>query len=631
MNSKDTSQVFISGFATACGMGTDSAGNIYVADSVANSVRVFSPAGASVQSFTSSFPTRVRVNRKTGEIYVLSRTRLTKHSALPAADFLYSVTLTSAVNMDVDASAAQSRIWVITNPSEVWKAVCYRDNGAALAVIAGRSINARGTPFQGESINEGGFNHLSVNPDETWAVFGGLWSTAKVNLTTGAVTSATHGNESAYGPDGKLYAYGQRPGGSGSYNQDSVISVYNTSGALIKTIMGQRNNFISGVTTRGIAVSLNGDIYVPQITNRRAGTGYEDPMGIDVYTKDGVLKTDNLFSNAAMFYPYGGIQVDPAGNTYLYASARPRGVIYPDIFSGLFPDPESQSMNCYHWQFGRQNYYLGAIGTIIKFPPTGGYIRHTKNDITGVPVDNCDGYNVPSLQVGPFRNKTYEIGGNPIWQYHGMFISGTLEEGECECTSGRFHVDLFGRVIVPEALQFEVSMLDNNKNPMLRFGDYGNPDQLGAGSARPDPAIPLCYPTLVCCVNRSIYVRDLIRIVKVKLSYPVEWSRNSGLVTGSEKLVSALGRNSVAVYPVPANPKVTVAVRLEKAGPVEVTIYTLTGRLVKDFGRSFMPAGVHAFQWGPAARGRTFAGSGIYIARIKMDGKVFSRNILVLN
>jgi hypothetical protein len=116
----------------------------------------------------------------------------------------------------------------------------------------------------------------------------------------------------------------------------------------------------------------------------------------------------------------------------------------------------------------------------------------------------------------------------------------------------------------------------------------------------------------------------------VKLSYPVEWSRNSGLITNPEKLVSALGRNSVAVYPLPANLRVTIAVRLEKAGPVQITIFAPNGRLVKILKTGTLPAGAHAFQWDGVSKGGVRMGSGLYIARVKIDDKVFSRNILVL-
>jgi hypothetical protein len=48
--------------------------------------------------------------------------------------------------------------------------------------------------------------------------------------------------------------------------------------------------------------------------------------------------------------------------------------------------------------------------------------------------------------------------------------------GACACTRPRFDVDGFGRLYLPDALTFSVSVRDNADNEIVRFGAYGNYD-----------------------------------------------------------------------------------------------------------------------------------------------------------
>jgi hypothetical protein len=84
---------------------------------------------------------------------------------------------------------------------------------------------------------------------------------------------------------------------------------------------------------------------------------------------------------------------------------------------------------------------------------------------------------------------------------------------------------------LPDALSFSVMVLDANKNEIVRFGEYGNPDQEGSGSHRPVPDIPLAWPMFVTKVNNSVYISDPgnLRIVKVRLEYSKLWTSDSGL------------------------------------------------------------------------------------------------------
>ena len=104
----------------------------------------------------------------------------------------------------------------------------------------------------------------------------------------------------------------------------------------------------------------------------------------------------------------------------------------------------------------------------------------------------------------------------------------------CACYTGRFGVDYFGRVFIPDVGQFSVQVVDAANNPVLRFGDYGNadsPSTVGSGpagaskdSAVPTPEIPLAWPYDVSVGKSGIYVSDVInrRILRVDLVHSAE-------------------------------------------------------------------------------------------------------------
>jgi hypothetical protein len=96
----------------------------------------------------------------------------------------------------------------------------------------------------------------------------------------------------------------------------------------------------------------------------------------------------------------------------------------------------------------------------------------------------------------------------------------------CVCIGGRFKLDFFGRLWVPDALRFSVGLVDGAGNEILRFGEYGNQDSLGAGSVQPVPPLPLYWPIDVDTRFPYAYIADYgnRRIVRAKVSYGVEES-----------------------------------------------------------------------------------------------------------
>jgi hypothetical protein len=189
-------------------------------------------------------------------------------------------------------------------------------------------------------------------------------------------------------------------------------------------------------------------------------------------------------------------------------------------------------------------------------------------------------------------------------------------------------VDPFGRVFLPDAFQFSVMVIDNNKNEILRFGEYGNPDQHGPGSSIPSPAIPLTYPMYVQKVNNSVYISDAgsHRVVRVKLDYAM-WATTSG----KEKVeVAPISRDlDVKVYPVPFTPGVNVAVNLVQKEPVSLSIYGLNGQLIRTYkSRKCLP-GRAVFHWDGKDNSGIAVSAGMYIAKLSVGRKIFCRHLLM--
>ena len=95
----------------------------------------------------------------------------------------------------------------------------------------------------------------------------------------------------------------------------------------------------------------------------------------------------------------------------------------------------------------------------------------------------------------------------------------------CVCKEARFDIDDFGRIYVPNVIDFCVRVYDNAGNQIHCFGRYGNADSAGQDGRQTDPAIPLGWP-MTCGVNRHsrVYITDVLnhQIVRVDLSYDTE-------------------------------------------------------------------------------------------------------------
>jgi len=84
----------------------------------------------------------------------------------------------------------------------------------------------------------------------------------------------------------------------------------------------------------------------------------------------------------------------------------------------------------------------------------------------------------------------------------------------------RFGVDGYGRIYYPTSLVPKVSVIDNQGNPILSFGTYGNRDSMGGleGDKVPTKGVPMIWPNSVDATDDFIYVSDMVNLRLLRLA-----------------------------------------------------------------------------------------------------------------
>lgn len=648
-------QPFAAGFLTIKGIGTDPQGRVYACDSLGHSVKVFGPDGTLLDSMAVATPNLVQINRKNGAVYVLTVNeaqafvKLIKYSAFPALDSLYAVTITwnnttmrydRAPVIALDDHAPNPVIWVgqtiYSDPNGLIQS--YEDNGAA---IVRRAVNiGKNAPekWKGGTIYPPGL--ITVSPDEK-LMYAGSRNWSRVDLVTGAVTASTiTGSEVVFAPDGSLYA------SSVKNYYDPTFWHYDKNGVRLPMPNGAMEwvgptQYCWGPDygTRGFVVTRN-RFYLMHAHGDPRGPNWQDmaPDGVNnnyLSIYDSAL---NLIDSNRLNGPstMSGIQLDRAGNIYTTLNVRPKGYTYPDAgMSALLPNPLALTGTAirYWAPYAAKNYYLFLYGSLLKFPPTGGVMGFTAGTVDTLHSATPDGA-VPALQTSGFYDRVISVQG-AVWQQMGVSLTPVQLFGRgdpyCICFTSRFSVDDNGRIFYPDAFRSQVVVLDNNRNEILRFGAYGNADQLGEGSARPNPAIPFAYPVAIQRINNSVYVSDpgARRVMRLKLSY-----RDSSVAGGNLSVDRAAGSGrraaEVRVYPTPFNPEVNIDIQTAVKSDIRLAIYTVDGTRV--FGRSISNAsqGRHHLQWDGRLAGGKEAASGTYLIKVEAQGRIsWTRSLLL--
>ena len=643
------------------GLAVDASGRVYVSDWPKDRVLVYDSTGALKDSIKITRPFELKVHPTTGQVYVasadsaLNRFVLKKYSPYPALDSMaasawitgdaFIFRSTNSPKLALDYAANPPRVWVGSLAWNYARLICFQDDGTSFSrlptTIGGPDgVNADQMRSNGQGFLPPFF--IAVDPDEK-VCYTGTCVYSRIDLQTGAVTKSNiHASELIFSNDGQsLYGWGI------GYNYalaDSFVRRYDPrTEARIKwpngsdSLLVHSTYFYNYGASRGISLDPRGNLYVA--ANDVQGTGHL--LSLYRFSPDGTRLDTPVFTlNDAYNGPneYGGrnaaagFAVDRQGSLYTATNIRPRSLQYPDEFIGqpFFPDIATTHES---WNYSAYNQYAFTLGSVFKFQPSGGSImREAYSTLSTVPVADLSGDTVPVRQVDGFYRDPFRVTG-AVWQNFGFsYLSGIGGGGDdmCACHMPHVTMDRFGRLFVPDAARFGVTVLDNNGGEIVRIGEYGNADDMGGGEV-----IPLAHPNYFAVVNKNLYISDIVnnRIVKVNLGYRMLWSQYHGIDTSfaSARNLPSLadgGRITMCAFPQPFSPGVHLAFNLPGAERVTLSIYSVDGRLIKRLAKGLMPQGRHTVVWtGMDEKGKSLA-NGLYVVRLLAESGVLTKSLM---
>ena len=101
----------------------------------------------------------------------------------------------------------------------------------------------------------------------------------------------------------------------------------------------------------------------------------------------------------------------------------------------------------------------------------------------------------------------------------------------------------------------------------------------------------------------------------------------AGVDDGSD----AVGRVTLhPVSPNPFGPATAVSFTLRESGPVDLSVYDVTGRLVTTLASGVLPAGPHRAAWNGTDAAGAEVGSGVYFVRLECAGSVATRKMVLM-
>jgi hypothetical protein len=480
----------------AAALDVDAKGNVLVCDLVNGQVVEVSPAGKQLSATKVEWPDRVLVSRKTGDLYVVSRK--VSRGYLPPAT-LYKITgrgdkarVVAQVKLDgtvggaftIDESGKSPVLWLAGHrdqqAQDSTRLLRVEDRGEKLVVTGDKFLNSALNAISFVSYlaidREAELVYVTRGGEKVWRYDGetgkgGLLSIKAVDLAVGRDgTVYTWGTSGSYSGPLARYTRDLKPAPLASTKQHTYGYVYGRAGR--------------GSSVCGMDVGRDGKVYATFGTNECHVRVYDADGELVAYPRKapaGEGKKGEVPAVITGATGYGGsVRVDGQGNVYLLQAGVPKDHRAPKGFE-------------------KDEAYRQAMGTIYKFSPKGGEIEE-KNGI----VKKVNGAVTSYPGCGP--------------------VSRWNAVGACACTKPRFDVDPYGRLYVPDAITFSVSVRDNANNEILRFGGYGNLDCQGPKSKESAPEIPLGWPVAVVAGQKHLYVGDCLnhRVVRVDRSYAAE-------------------------------------------------------------------------------------------------------------
>jgi len=359
---------------------------------------------------------------------------------------------------------------------------------------------------------------------------------AKVDLATDKISDFLKASEAAVDRDGNVYALmGYGTNALCRFTSDGKPA--NFPGSDTNKITVPYRAGLPHVGVRGLTVAPGGDIYVFEEVLK--------PQQLHVFGPDGKEKKKGLIQDIPTDSA-NSVAVDRDGNVYIGVNVHDPKRLYPDELAGQLPAyawerTYRKDSGWYNrpqhkhpeppWDAMYLNNYLYHYGSVFKYGPEGGrfWVGERGQGLPlagagqrpeGVPVDAAE------YRTGLLGGVVWAAGAKWVWRGFGQVASRTENSGDptCSCYTGRFGMDEYGRLWVPDIFRFRVTALDAAGNELARLGGYGNVDSAGPKSAVPEPAIPLTWPNAVAVGDGKIYIADRKsrRLVVVRMKYAAE-------------------------------------------------------------------------------------------------------------
>jgi hypothetical protein len=570
-------------WAAIHGIAFDDSGHVLICDRMRQEVGIYDTATfAKVGAISVSDPHMVEVNKKTGEIYVLSG-RLTGYWVGEVSIRKYSgwqnPTLTASLlnfQSRYHDYAPIERFVLVDNAVKpmIWfsmfTVLLIQDEGDHFTIFKN---------FDDLCVNErtgkapGVYERLVVDRrNETVYSDNGKaslfkisdWNTIKVAPCTTSNRQRLYGAEAAVSADGSLYVRA----GSGfngpllKFTTDYYPAPVSLKGSnqVHDDVYGKMG---VGYGELGFTVGRTGRVYIMEMAFGFRQGAIVHGTDQDSAFHDSLVIVQDPYSTAS------GIRVGYDGDIYMGYSKRAASHVVPAGFAG--------------------DAGYGGVGSIYKLPPSG--TRIVGGVVTGL---------------------------NAYPQGLGVFSP----TGPCACRTPRFDLDPWGRLFIPNAITSEVIVADNAGNDIVKFGSYGNVDSKGPGSLVPVPEIPLASPLDVAASDNFIYIADWVnaRIVRVKMDYALQ---NISLPLASAETQNAMVQKmALSARPNPFNPVSSIRVSLPAASRAVLAVYGVDGRLVKTLASGELKAGVHGFAWDASDDSGKRVSAGVYLYRLVAGKRV---------
>ncbi|MBL8028861.1 MAG: T9SS type A sorting domain-containing protein [Fibrobacteres bacterium] len=557
-----------SSFSAIHGMACDDSGRLFICDRQHGQIGVYDTSGIFLGKVPVKYPDRVYVNHASEEMYVLSRnTSGYKRGSMVLYKFnswRSSPAPACSVTVSSDASASPGFMVVVPQSDRtlIWvgntgmnDVNIYENKGTSLVLLKALSSSSKNW-FGGFFRPALDRRTETVYINDGWRGVGKItdWTKPEFVPCTLSTGKRLTGGDILIGFDNHMYVQGGGQTGDSLYRftldrRPAPANWPNTRHNVLTP--GSWDHWGALLGFKGGAVSPDKKValFSPFCVVALADSGQTERISVggSYFPKD--CDTIIMMNNTVL---QGCLKYDLLGNLYVGINGRSKYHQRPAVFKNSTP-------------------YTNGVGSIVKYSKGG------KGSVKG-PGCCWTSDNLEADAVG--YERIYTPGLAP---FSGIGAGGAVGGTGCSCMSPRFDVDYYGRLFVPNAITDKVTVVDNNSNVIVTFGEYGNFDSQGPGSLEPGPSIPFCYPVGVVASDNYIYVTDFgnNRLAQVKMAYALE---NIHLpLTGSDD-AAAPNRlpMTLAAAPNPFNPSVTLSLSGFLSEEISLKVYDLSGKVVAD-------------------------------------------------